>query len=615
MLFRRLIVVFLLTALSRIDAATLKGVIRTNEEDGEPMANVGLVAEGANPTSSDTFGRFTLEFPHKNPGDPVEIIVKLEGYVVINELQLQSQLPARPEDKILTIMICKEADREEMARRFYRLKSDDTIEATYKQELDILKEEHRADAAALVELQRERQQAIAAGEQASEELAKNGPGQSSALYQQAKRLFLEGKIDDAIKLLSNNDQKRLEAVAQAKQAIDTAVNEWLLTAYMQTMRLQFDAAKNTYLQLLNAAPNSFDAHLAYGTFNQKLRRDSVAEQEYTWCLDWAERSGNQNGRADALDGLADIKSSQYSTKDAEDYFDQAIALRRELAKTGDARCGAALANTLLNVGKFYWSERQISQAEGPIQEAVNIYRELRQKDPQQYATNLAEALNNLGVMNRDRNHLEEGREQLQSALDLLGTLAPNNQERYQASVARLLSNLALIDVLEEHFEDAMGKFQEALKIRHQLAEKNWEGQSPDLASTLTNIGSLYVGQENWEDARRSLEEALEIRRALVRTNAARYLPDLATSLDALGRLNFKAGSMGEARKDYVEALQIYYSQAERNPKIFWADVAITTWMVVVVFLGEYVRSILLMIGSLVIAWLWFRWRRKRRKIG
>jgi hypothetical protein len=88
-------------------ATTLKGVILVNEVGGAPMANVPITADGANPTTSENFGRFTIEFPQKNPGDPVVLIVKQEGYVVVNEVQLQLTLPAKAEDKILTIILCK----------------------------------------------------------------------------------------------------------------------------------------------------------------------------------------------------------------------------------------------------------------------------------------------------------------------------------------------------------------------------------------------------------------------------------------------------------------------------------------------------------------------------
>src|ERR1700758_3130986 len=101
------VAIFVFAAL-RADAATLKGVIRANEMRGEPMANVPVAAEGANPTTSDSFGKFTLEFPQKNPGDPVEVIPKREGYLPVNDVQLELALPADSDVKTLTIILCRE---------------------------------------------------------------------------------------------------------------------------------------------------------------------------------------------------------------------------------------------------------------------------------------------------------------------------------------------------------------------------------------------------------------------------------------------------------------------------------------------------------------------------
>ena len=245
MLLRLFIIALVASASLPADAATtLKGVIRANEEKGEPMANVGLVADGANATTSESFGRFTLEFPHKSPGDPVEVIVKQEGYVVVNEVQLELTLPARADDKFLTIILCKEGDREEMARRFYRLKSFDAIEQTYQKRLKELEETQQATAAASTKLQQERDQAKASAEKLAEEMAKNQPGQSSELYKEAQRLFLDGKIDAAIELL--NDDKLRRSAEQAEKTLADAIQGWRLKAQLFKLKYRFDEAEKAY---------------------------------------------------------------------------------------------------------------------------------------------------------------------------------------------------------------------------------------------------------------------------------------------------------------------------------------------------------------------------------
>jgi hypothetical protein len=54
---------------------------------------------------------------------------------VVNDLQLDLALPADPDAGPPQIILCKEADREEMARRFYRLKSFEVIEETYQRQV------------------------------------------------------------------------------------------------------------------------------------------------------------------------------------------------------------------------------------------------------------------------------------------------------------------------------------------------------------------------------------------------------------------------------------------------------------------------------------------------
>ena len=106
-------------------ASSLRGVILANELGGPPMANVEVSAVAGNPNNTGADGKFSFTFPNRIPGDTVRLMVRKEGYVVVNDIQLELTLPADPEERPAIILLCKEGDREEMARRFYRLKSND----------------------------------------------------------------------------------------------------------------------------------------------------------------------------------------------------------------------------------------------------------------------------------------------------------------------------------------------------------------------------------------------------------------------------------------------------------------------------------------------------------
>ena len=347
---RFIILAVVLLAAFPVKATVLKGLIRANEVGGPPLANVRVVADGANPATTEDLGRFSLEFPRKSPGEPVEVIVRQAGYVVVNDVQLQLTLPARAEDKLLTIILCKEENREEMARRFYRLKSNEAIEATYQQKLKALEEAHRAEAAALARLQKERDQAKAAAEKAAEELAKAQPGQGTELYKQAQRLFLGGKVEEAIQLLE--DEKLRQAVAQAKQAIEDAVQGWLLKAQLLALKFRFEEAERAYLQAIEAKPEGFEANFAYGLFNQGLNRFGKARAAYGRCLEGAKKNGVEDALAQTLNNLGNLDSNQNRPEEARQEYQEALQIYEAAAKQNPERFSPDVARVKTLLGQL-----------------------------------------------------------------------------------------------------------------------------------------------------------------------------------------------------------------------------------------------------------------------
>src|SRR6516162_4966370 len=253
------IVLILLAAIAQAQGATevqgaiIKGSVILNGEGGPGVANVQITdsAHTGGPWASDSDGGFTLDYPKRAPGDKVRLGVIKEGYVVVNWVQLDLALPKDPDANPLLIIICKEADREEMARRFYQLKGVEAIEATYQQKLKALEEENKSDATTIAKLQEERDQAKASAEKAAAELAKNQPGQGSELYQEAQRLFLAGKIEAAIALLDDDKLRQSaeqaeKAAEQAQKTLNDAIKGWRLKANLFTLKFRFEEAEKAY---------------------------------------------------------------------------------------------------------------------------------------------------------------------------------------------------------------------------------------------------------------------------------------------------------------------------------------------------------------------------------
>ena len=98
-------------------------------------------------------------------------------------------------------------------------------------------------------------QAKAGAEKAAAELAKNHPGQGSEIYQEAVRLYLDGKIDAAIALL--DDDKLSRSAEQAEKTVADAIRGWRLKANLFTLKFRFEEAEKAYetaLRYINRKP-------------------------------------------------------------------------------------------------------------------------------------------------------------------------------------------------------------------------------------------------------------------------------------------------------------------------------------------------------------------------
>src|SRR5439155_19023023 len=284
---RTFIILAMVVVVPKIQAAgTLRGFVLANEETGPPMENVQVIPSEGNPTNTGADGKFTFTFPNQNPGDAVQLFSRKDGYAVVNDVQMKLALQAHPDERLAMIVLCKEGDREEMARRFYRLKSLEVIDETYKKKLE---EAQNASAAELAKLSQERDQAKEAAEKAAEGLAKQKPGGGSELYQTAMRLFLDGKVDEALEILRDEKLRELSKVAkekkaEAEKATEEAIQDWLLRAQLLTVKFRFDDAEKAYQGAIETSPDSFLANFAFAHFNQELNRYDRAGRAYARCL-------------------------------------------------------------------------------------------------------------------------------------------------------------------------------------------------------------------------------------------------------------------------------------------------------------------------------------------
>ncbi|HSS50154.1 MAG TPA: tetratricopeptide repeat protein, partial [Thermoanaerobaculia bacterium] len=567
-----------LGATSSLQGASLKGVTLANEIGGPPVPNVQITSAGANPTASLSDGTFTLKFPRKEPGEFAELVVERKGLVVVNDFQLLQPLPKEAKEAPLTLVLAKEDEREEMAWRFYRLKSFEAIEQNYKHRITALEAKNQATTGALETARAERDQAKAMAERVAKELARLKPGSTSELFQQAFSQFLAGKPDEALNLLNEEELRRSEEAArqmkaEAEKKTKEAIQNRLLKAHISTAIFRFDEAERNYQAAIELAPDSFEAHYEFAGFDQALNRLPKALAAYTRSLELARRTGTEEDVADTLSNLGNLYRAENRTDEARHAFEEALKIDRDLAGKTPKVHRPDVALTLINLGSLHRQQNRMDDARQAYEEALKIYRELALENPAAYSLYVARSLNNLGHLDSDQNRMAEARQAYEEALKIIRGLAQENPGTYRRQVALLLNNLGVLHRDQNRMAEARQAYEEALKIRRELAQKNPETHLPDVATTLNNLGALHQSQNRLDEARQVYEETLKIFRELAQKDPDAYLGDVARTLNNLGALYRDQNRMNEARQALAEAAKTYQQLAQKDPESYLPYVA------------------------------------------
>src|SRR5215468_7812406 len=201
--------------------ATLRGVVVRDREHGAPMAGVELTAPGANPVTTGNDGQFVLAFPKAHPGQDVSVRVSRAGWEVVNDVLLDRQLPEPASAHAFEVIVCPSADRDQRRMEFYRLKGNQAVEQTYRAKLAEIEGKHAATVQERDRLLRERDDARKQVEEWARQAAQRKPDEVGSTYKAAFRLFIDGKTDAALQLLS--DERLQQEVHQAQAQLQQAV--------------------------------------------------------------------------------------------------------------------------------------------------------------------------------------------------------------------------------------------------------------------------------------------------------------------------------------------------------------------------------------------------------
>jgi tetratricopeptide (TPR) repeat protein len=307
-------------------AAHFNGQVHHDTHEGEPIPNVDIQADGANPTATDKDGEFRLSFPGKRlgVGDVVVLKVRKEGYVVVHDIMLYYNLPRSPSPKS-EILLAKPADKEDKARQFFLRKSIEAAEGSHAR---IATDKHlQGNATTLGEFKKKLEQAKAFAEKTVDEFAWEQTGQAPALYQNALRLFLDGNSKAALEKLDECLKKQM---ATDKRVAQDLLKTYRLKGYILTLELDFPGATDAYERAAKAAPDDFAAHFALALLLQSQNQPTIALATYIQARDSARKAANKPDEAMTLSNMGILYRDEKKVKEARAAFDDALKLYREL---------------------------------------------------------------------------------------------------------------------------------------------------------------------------------------------------------------------------------------------------------------------------------------------
>jgi hypothetical protein len=616
-LFAALVSTVLMGATAQQSPPTVSGIVRERMPRGTGIPSVQVSANppgNPRPTASD--GTFILEFPQLRPG--ASILIKLEKtddrngeeYVVVNDVQLETFLPNDP-TRVLTFIMCKKHEREEYARHFYKMGSLSSIKDAFErklaslraereqleqklnatqelavgQEHELLRQLHEKDET-ISQLQHKRSQAEAQAESISESLAAGTAGKKSERYREAMRLFLEGNVEDALKLL---DDKAIGDEADLGQTnTQNAVDEWLLKAAVFTGKLRFDEAEATYRLAIAKVPFSFDLKYGYAQFNLALNHYDAAIDDFSRSAQLAEGSKNKVQAAKALNALGITYTQRHDYESAASTLKRSLSAYEALAPSDPATLNPFLARALINLGmaERHLDVVQQASAKEHFERAKTILSALPQPElPSNLYLSAALDLN-LGNLYLSRNHMKDALIEYDASVASYQRLAESDARSIRPEQAQALNNLGEAErrigeaaptsaLRKTSFSQAERHLQGAETLRQQLADESPQAYRPAYAETLVDLGAIYMTETQFDRAREKLEKAKAIRSELAQQDPKTYQNDFANTLTFLGKLyNMQYGSardpqlLQQALLNLNEAVGIRRPLAKSNPRQF-----------------------------------------------
>ena len=279
-------------------------------------------------------------------------------------------------------------------------------------------------------------------------------------------------------------------------------------------------------------------YLQIGNAQYELRRFGAAVESSRGAAEHAREAGDEEGVAAALgsqaNALTELAAADHTARSAN--FRAALGLYRDaLAISTRIGNAAQQAMTLNNLGNCLSELGRREEALEAAEEAVKIRRELAKSRPDVFLPDLAGSFNNLGQCLSELGRREEALTAAGEGKDIYRELAKWRPDVFLPNLAGSLNNLgAFLSELGRR-QVALTAAQEASAIYRELATSRPDAFLPKLAMSLNNLGNRLSELGRREEALEAARESVQLYTGLAERWPRAFAPYLAIASENLTR--------------------------------------------------------------------------------
>lgn len=536
----------------------------------KPVANVQITVVGAQPTISKDDGTFTLRFDNYGLGDKVNFEKQpyYQGMKVFNKKEVDNWFIVK--DRLRLIM-CRYEEFELAKNNFYQ-QGLRAATAKYEKEIARIKADQKLIESEknkqLQEAEEQLQKVMESLSETSEAMARIDQSELDTAMQEVLALYEKGKVDEAMRRLSNMHleeslEQSLKDKAVHQAGLQVAIEDSMKA--VQNIRSAIELYKNNYeweqvvkyqKVLADKLQTPHDL-FQYAYYSPQSGGDpQEIELYYEKVLEATKESKQWNTYhlylyATTMNNLATIYDAQGLTEKAEQAYKDGIEGRRKYARlTRNPADEGHPAWSLVSLGQFYRNHKQYQDAERVLNEAEEIYQKIK---PSIYNNNewqYGRLYLVKGFLYLANGQSDKAEELFKIAFELYGMCVYQNPQDHLASMRNICHGglCAIYDIQKRPLESE--KYQkELVDLYHRWIPRYPRALKQEYAVVLNKLVALYFDAQRFTEVDALYKQALELYQRLAKDNPQAFAPYVA---ETLGSLSFNAIFM----KKYSEAEQL-----------------------------------------------------------